>query len=118
MTITQLVKSRYPVAVGFLVAGIGFVLGASGVDRKLASYMFPTGWGIAAAAMIIRMLLSDADSLIQRPLKVSAVGFALVAIGVLPGFFGMGAIDSLFYTGAVVMLLGIVWGIFNVRSSQ
>lgn len=118
MTIKQLVKSGYPLTVGFLVAGIGVVLGASGMDRKFASYIFLSGWVIAAPAMIIRILLSDADSPMRRPLKVSAMGFALVAIAGLPEFFGIGAIDWLFYAGALVVLLGIVWGLFNVRSSQ
>ena len=104
-------ESKYPLACGIIIAFSGFVMALSSVDRETAVTVFLFGWFIAVLAGVVRILLAPTS--ISKPLKIIALGFALVAASGIPEFLGAAPLVWLFYIGLVTMVVGILSGIWQ-----
>ena len=103
------------IVVGFAVAVAAWIFAALGGSRSAATLIFAAGFIAATIGMCTRIALmprTDGEGRSTLGLRLGAVGFALAAIPVAIGSFFLGIAEEdlvpFFYTGGVVILIGIL----------
>ena len=119
MLIKSLISSKSLIILGALICIVAAIWGANNVENKdVAHTITNIGLYIFIAGIITNMLFADSSAPMARPLKVFAVGFAVIILGEIYETNTGNSPDVFNIIGYAICLLSLVWAIFWFKDHQ
>lgn len=113
--------AKLSVAIGFILAIVGFLIGIMYGERELGKSVFLIGFLFVVIGMVSLIYIFQPPGSRGTGLRVTAVGFLVVTLGALANFVApsINTIENMaFDFGMVIMIGGIIFHLITLARSK